>query len=404
MRDLNRRELLRSGAVLAGGAAAAGVSAGRLPAESVGGSDGSLGAPLPGWADWVPDPSETPTPDQFRSVFRYEMASLLQVENLKEQLESDDPLANPLSAGFAGSFYMLALQQTGIGEPIIGPLAESDDPDPADVPTEDAVLTVAGTAVYRGSFDTAALQSAVDAGDFTESDTDGIYVHGEQDQAVQWSDSWVAVAPTGPLVNGLVSTKQGRSTRWYDASDDFRWLLENGVGKGFDVVSLADQPQTGLADEQTNTDYTAFEGCLGFAQTAAIDDQGAVSDPVAAVVYPDEDAVDGTRLQTGLGASADDLDQDGRYVVVRADAQGTGETSTPTSDTPTDDGTPTTDGTPLDDGTPTDTAMDGDATTTEGEDEESDDTGGSAPGMGVVGTVAAVLGGGYLLGSGSDDE
>jgi hypothetical protein len=352
----------------------------------------------------MPVPSETPSPDKHRVGYHYEMDTLLGTTDLDEQLDNLDPMSNPLSAGYVGSFLMLGLQQTGIAKPVIGALNEKDDPDPANVPAESVLFLQARQQVYLGPFDGASLQSAVDEGSFTETGTSGVYAHDEQEQVVTWGSGYVVVGPSEELVTTVVDTATGGTTPWYQASSEFRWLLENGANGGYTVVMLNDEPLSNLGNEDSSTEFQVFEGANGFAQTANVGGQGKLSDAGAAVVYPSQGDVRLDRLKSGLGADASDItfDQSGKYVTVDA-AYGGGEVG---DDTPT--GTPDgTSGTGTEDGGEESTQTSDEGTSDGGDDDDDGDDDGTSqevPGMGIVGTLAGLVGGGYLLAKDRDER
>jgi PGF-CTERM protein len=288
----------------------------------------------------------------------------------------------------------------GLADPVVGPAAGEGAADPADVPT-DRGLAVGGTQVYLGSFDESALADAVDAGAFTESDTTGIYAHDDNEMAVAWGSDAVIVAPTPDQVDVLDKTGAGEIDRRHEVDDDYEWILQTGGGGDFSVLRLAQGETVQLSGQGDLTDFSAFEGSRGFAQSATLDgDSGSAT---TAAVYPDEGAVDRERLESGLGTGAADrsVEQDGRYVTVTAafdqiPSDG-GDTGTPAAGGSTD--------TPAEE-----TEMGSGETEMSGDDGGSGNDGGptteeaDSPGLGILAALASLGAVGYRAARRRDGE
>jgi len=411
----SRRDVLRTGASLA--------TAAGLTALAGGGTAAPASAHVPDYANWFPDPDSVSVAP---SAVTAATTEVMVGSSIQQENQPSDPMqANPTIATVFGLFGWFQARNVGLGDPLLGPAADEENPDPEEVPTDQtAAVFPEGDSeniayVYFGSFDTDAIESAVDSGSWSESG-DGVYTHDEQGTVLQWVDGTVALGQPAEFVGAVIDAGEGDVTRRHEADDDWRWLLETAGGDDIAFAGLLDEPlteeQTQSADD-SNRDSSMFKGALGYAQTAVVEGDSYPS-ATTAVVYSDAGSVELGKLESSLGTEASDrsVQQDGPRVTISASFEGGGaSTDTPTATptpTPTATPAPTESPTPMSTPTPTQTPApgggggDGGGDGGDGGGDGGDGGGGSngfGPGPGAVTALASVLGGGYLYARRSDD-
>ncbi|WP_436909195.1 hypothetical protein [Halosimplex marinum] len=412
---VTRREIVRTGTVLA---VAAGV-AGGATATSDGTDRRPSGAGVrprdrqaSGYGDWVPDPSRGGDSDPVQAVYAAATGAVTAgVTGTatpgvgRDEVRSDPAVANPVVAGGVVASSWLGLGELGLGAPVLGPALTDGSADPAAVPTDRTAVVGRETQVYLGSYETAALRDAVASGPFSEAG-DGTYRHDAAGTAVTWTDGAVVVGPDPDRVDAVAGTGAGEVDGHREADDGYAWLLETAGAGDFAVVAAGvDGPiRAGGGGSDGGEDYSAFDGAEGFAQSVSLAD-GAVARATAAAVYRSAEGVADDPLAP-LGTTADDrsVTRDGPRVAVDAtyavaDDDGTATVSTPAptaTDAPETD-SPETDPRATD--APTDTLDDGGNGSGDGGGPASQTaTSGSGPGAGALGALGSVVGAGYVLG------
>lgn len=380
---LNRREVLRTGTAIAvtagvGALAADSATASKQPAART--------QQFPAYANWIPDPSAVSSAD-LTGVQTVTTSAMLDYGGADES-PTDPILANPVSSAYYSDTTWSWPRAVGLGDLVLGPANDNGNAEPGAVPTDRTVtlLPASGEAegvvyVFLGSFDTAALESQLNSEGYTQLDA-GLYENTAQGAFIGHTDGAVVIGFTADLVQAVVDTGEGNTARRHAVNEDFAWLVETGGNADLTYLDYdEDLSFEGAAggNPDINTDYTMFEGVSGFGHAAVATGDG-YPQATAAAVYPSADAVQRDRLTSSLGTDAvsRNVQQNGARIAITASYTTATPTPTPTptaASEPT--ATPTPSPTPSPSPTPT--------------------TSGSGPGPGILGGLAGIAGGSYLL-------
>ncbi len=276
----------------------------------------------PGWTDWVPTPESLPGFAESGGFWQYSIDAILTGGDFESKAAIEDPMANPLVVGQLAQALWFQLQESGLGEAVLGDAVVSRDVDPSQVPAETGLL-LGNVAVYLGSFDVARLDELVDQEAFSESDVAGVYVHDESATYFAYGAGYVVLGSTPEEVRTLLQTGAGDVDRWKDVDEEVAWLFGAGARGDFTLVVHTEDSTISPEEGGELLDLAPFDAASGLAQSASLDGE-TFTNATTGVVYPPETSPELDRLRETLGGDGNDVvyAQDGRFVQVRASYDG----------------------------------------------------------------------------------
>lgn len=425
MQETDRRTFLRSSAVAACGLGVAS-TANALPTTQT---------DIPEYADWIDDEVlRESNPDSADGVVCIDVETTIDLLEFSTGQDQDEnlildapPSALPyVAASFLAAFsWNATLSQWGIAKHVLG--AErifnqensTVEVNPDTVPS-DRHLVYGNPSVYLGSYDTDAIETAVEETDgVEESDTAGIYRGATSfDEAwfFTWSEDVVIVADEIESIERIQAAGNGERPRRHEEDPTFARLLRNGGDRELVELSRNESGQAQYSQvDLEGIDTTPYEDDLfGFVAGNDIDIAGTEIDATVGIVHTALDDIDKADIER-LGADATERDErrDGRFVAVTMTFSGDNwfygidpdelrggstPTSTPTpTATPTPTRTPTPTPTPEATPTTTATATSDDMSTPTADDDEGSSSDGGGPGFGLLTAATGLGGASYLL-------
>lgn len=412
MNNKSRRQFLRSSAAAVGtGVVGIGLSQQRGVAQEIG--------EPPEYAEWIPQGDSILNDVGELDIGTYTFDE--QIELFGEVSAGEDqPLQfEPFiyTASMLGAWRALSL--TNLADPVLGSLnsvSDATEADPSGVPADRHVL-VGRTSVYLGSFDTDAIQQAVEDSDATETEYDGVYEY-PNTAVIAWGDGYLLQgdnqnAQNVEQVAAIRNTGDGDQQPRYESSPELQELLTAVDHTGQVIFRYTDDGTLSTGEYSQSIDHSPLEGATGYIGTLRYDVDATEFDATTVVRYPEGASIDTDKVGSIVADEhLEEITQDGRSVRVTASYDRSAVGFDPSDGDDGDDGTDGEDG---DDGTDGSDGQDGDDGTdgSDGEDggddgqdgsddgtntnDSSESSDGSGPGFGVMGAVSAVGGAGYLL-------